>query len=128
MKKYLFLLVAFMVVFVMPSVAQTVEEVSKMPSWLQLLSDNWIGIAAFIGGAVLKETWVLAVNKFIKKSRVIIAKLKEGLEDTDDLLDVFEDITEDGDVNKAEILKGVKAGKEYSAEIKGIIVSFKKKK
>jgi len=117
-----------MVVFVAPSSAQSVEEASKMPSWLQLLSDNWVFIASFLGGAILKETWVLAINKLIKKGRVVIGKVKDGLENTDELLDVLENITDDGKINKAEIVEGVEAGKEFYVEQKGIVVSFKKKK
>lgn len=93
----------------------------------QLLLDNWVTIVAFVGGAVLKETWVLAFNKLVKKSKVVVARLKDGLEDTEELLDVFEKITDDGKINKAEIIEGVEAGKEYYTEIKGIAVSLKKK-
>lgn len=98
-----------------------------MDQILQLLLDNWVSIVALITGAVLKDSWVFLANKISKKGKLIVARLKDGLEDTEELLDVLEKITEDGKINKAEIIEGVEAGKEYYTEIKGIAVSFKKK-
>lgn len=98
-----------------------------MDQILQLLIDNYDVILGLIGGAVLKEVWVLAANKFIKKGKIIVGRLKEGLENTEEFLDVLEDVTEDGKINKDEIKRSVEAGKEYYVEQKGIVISFKKK-
>ena len=131
MKKYLkFIvsLVALLVIAIVPAMAQAVETVSESPKWLQFIYDNWMLAASFIGGSLIKETWVLAVNAFIKKTRVIIGKVKSGLENTDEFLDVLEGVTDDGQINKDEIIESIEAGKEYFVEQKGIVISFKKKK
>lgn len=130
--KFIVSLVALLVIAIVPAMAQEIETVVETTSgWqklLQFIYDNWMLAASFIGGSLIKETWVLAVNAFIKKTRVIIGKVKSGLENTDEFLDVLEGVTDDGKINKDEIIESIEAGKEYFVEQKGIIISFKKKK
>lgn len=96
MKKYLFLLVAFMVVFVMPGFAQETQEVAKDSGiWLLILNN-----IEFISAGVISLLTALFGGKML----IVKKKFTQLLE----LLNEIQRALKDGKIDKEELEEIVK--------------------